>query len=198
MAQPTRDHSEALYVIFQQFALDDQRGYYKGKLKRSRDAGREVNRIRAGAAFAAGTVAALSGLIVSNQLASGTQCGIEGQSPVCTLLPLLAIFGIVAPIIGAAFTTLSDLFQWDRLVSIYETAVENLEIADAQSPHAEMDEAIYWLALRAYSEGTLGVMTDETAQWGSMIRTPQQLSDFIDQAQSRTGATGRGTTPDGS
>jgi hypothetical protein len=93
----------------------------------------------------------------------------------------LTVLAIIAPVIGAGFTTLADLYQWDRLVTIYDAALENITVADAQSPLDEMDDITYRAALRAYAEGTLSVMRDETAQWGQLIKTPPQLDEFLDE-----------------
>jgi PHP family Zn ribbon phosphoesterase len=98
----------------------------------------------------------------------------------------------VAPAIGAAFTTLADLFQWDRQTQIYDTALENLEVADAQSPLASMNDIEYQAALNAFSEGTLTVMRDETTQWGQLIRTPESLQKYIDAAVRRQNLPGAG------
>jgi hypothetical protein len=42
----------------------------------------------------------------------------------------------------------------------------------------------YNAALRAFAEGTLSVMRDETAQWGQLIRPPRQIEEFL-QAEAR-------------
>jgi hypothetical protein len=114
----------------------------------------------------------------------------------CSLLnvgvPLLLVIAVVAPAIGAAFTTLADLFQWDRQTQIYDTALENLEVADAQSPLASMNDIEYQAALNAFSEGTLTVMRDETTQWGQLIRTPESLQKYIDAAVRRQNLPGAG------
>jgi hypothetical protein len=96
-----------------------------------------------------------------------------------TWVPFLLVVAVVAPALGGAFTTLADLYQWDRLITIYDTAVENLEVADAQSPLDAMPDLDYRASLRAYAEGTLMVMRDETAQWGQLIKTPASLEKFI-------------------
>ena len=85
---------------------------------------------------------------------------------------LFMILAVVTPAVGGAFTTLASLYQWDRTVSIYEGALQNLEVADAQSPLDDMDGLTYRASLRAYVENTLQVMSEETAQWGQSVRTP--------------------------
>lgn len=97
------------------------------------------------------------------------------------------VMAVVAPALGGAFTTLADLYQWDRLTGIYEVAEENLEVADSQSPLPEMDRDLYIASVRALVEGTLDVMSDETAQWGQSIRTPRQIEEFIAQVQRGNG-----------
>jgi hypothetical protein len=107
------------------------------------------------------------------------------QSSNCDLIQgvvnFLMIMAVVTPAIGGAFTTLASLYQWDRTVSIYEGALENLEVADSQSPLPEMDDLTYKAALRAYIENTLRVMAEETAQWGQSVRTPPKLEAFIEE-----------------
>ena len=95
------------------------------------------------------------------------------------------ILAVVTPAIGGAFTTLASLYQWDRTVNIYEGALENLEVADSQSPMDEMDDITYKAALRAYVENTLRVMAEETAQWGQSVRTPPQLATFVEEEKQK-------------
>lgn len=118
----------------------------------------------------------------------------------CTLInvvvPLLLVVAVVAPALGAAFTTLADLFQWDRQTQIYDTALENLEVADAQSPLGAMNDIEYRAALNAFAEGTLTVMRDETTQWGQLIRTPESLQKYIDAAVRRQNLPGAGDQTD--
>lgn len=97
----------------------------------------------------------------------------------------LMIVAVVAPALGAAATTLADLYQWDRMTSIYDAALENIEVADAQSPLDDMDDLTYRAALRALVEGTLTVMSDETAQWGQSVRTPAQLEKFVEEERAK-------------
>ena len=99
---------------------------------------------------------------------------------------------MVAPAIGGAFTTLASLYQWDRSASVYESALENLEVADSQSPLDDMDTLTYRAALRAYVENTLQVMSDESAQWGQSVRVPAQLEQFPERG-AREGPARHGT-----
>lgn len=175
-----RNYDRALYEVFHQFALEDQRAYYTRKMKDNRDAARTVNFWRALFGFVAGVASALMALFVG---LSGVDCtAANAGSTECNGLALLAIVSVVSPAIGAAFTTLGDLFQWDRTSAIYEVAIENLEVADAESPDEGEDHATYRAALKVYASGALQVMRDETAQWGTLIRTPQQLEDFVNSA----------------
>ena len=96
-----------------------------------------------------------------------------------SVVNILMIMAVVTPAIGGAFTTLASLYQWDRTVSIYNGALENLEVADSQSPLEGMDDLTYKAALRAYIENTLRVMSEETAQWGQSVRTPPKLEAFV-------------------
>jgi hypothetical protein len=175
---------EVMYALFERATLDDQRKYYQNTVKRSRAAARQVNRIRAMFAWLTGFSAAAAGLLVMiTDPACASQLTAEAAG--CPLVPpavgVLLVLAVFAPAMGAAFGTLADLYQWDRLVKIYEVAVDNLEVADAKSPVPEMDDAYYRASLKAYAEGTLSVMRDESAQWGQIIRTPETIQRFIEQ-----------------
>lgn len=178
-----RNDLEARYALFQTFALEDQRNYYNGTLDKLRAAAGQVNRYRAFFAFMTGFASAVAGFIVQSVFITGARCNVNPDAGDCgTLSALVSFFIILAvimPALGAFFTTLADLYQWDRTTTIYESAVENIEFADAQSPIQEMEDPIYRASLTAYSEGTLLVMSDETAQWGQSIRTPPQTAEFI-------------------
>ncbi|MBK8030130.1 MAG: hypothetical protein IPK17_11630 [Chloroflexi bacterium] len=216
MPEFNRERLELSYQIFQRFALDDQRKFYKNTLKRNRTAASQVNRLRALFALLTGLASALAAFIVivtptecettrlvnalsdtgvEVQIETTPEAGTDGAAVTpqttpatppfsCSLsnnvIPLLLIVAVLAPALGGAFGTLADLYQWDRLVNIYDVALENLEVADAKSPLADMDDVDYLGSLKAYAHGTLGVMRDETAQWGQIIRTPESLQRFVD------------------
>jgi hypothetical protein len=191
-----RQDLEARYQLFQQFALDDQRNYYRAITKKYRLAASQVNRLRALLAFLTGLSAAAAALIVQYAFVPGAicyggadnttlsfpaQCGLYQQ-----LTGLFTILSIALPAFGAAFSTLADLYQWDRLITIYDAALQNIEVADAQSPDETIpDDVTYRAAFLAYAEGTLSVMSDETAQWGQAIRTPAQLEKYLETARER-------------
>ncbi len=208
-----RKYLEAIYPVFQHFALEDQRTYYEQAVRKYRKSGEQVNRLRAAFALFAGIASALIALVVAGYLApssfaNGGLCAALPQDGAliqavsetlpasdavrptyCRMLEVgiavLTIIAIVAPAIGAGLTTLSDLYQWDRLASIYESAMENLEVADAQSPLPEMDEIEFKASLRAYAESALAVMRDETAQWGQVAQPPQQVEQFIEEERQK-------------
>jgi hypothetical protein len=123
------------------------------------------------------------------------------------LINIHTILAIVFPAFAAMFNTLADLYQWNRLIAIYKDASENIELADAQSPDDHItDETRFRAALMAYAEGTLSVMSDETAQWGQAIRTPPQLEAYLQTAERRSDQAARslvaqragaGTSPTG-
>jgi hypothetical protein len=201
---PTPDKKkywQAVYVLFQKFALDDQRNYYRLAVKRYRKASSQVNLLRAIFALITGASSALAGLIVAlymTQGTDGTTC-VAAAEAFCPALRYLVVFlaitAVVAPAVGAAFTTLADLYQWDRLTSIYDSALDNLEVADAQSPFLGMGELKYRAALRAYAEGALDVMKDETAQWGQIAKPPQRLDKFIADEIEKARNAGGAATP---
>jgi hypothetical protein len=188
MARLDRKRIEALDKLFDEFALKDQRTYYQSRIGRYRTAAGQINLIKASFAFVAGLSAALAGLIVQSSLLAEGRCGVtpipDADQLYCeglnTLVAVLAILAVVAPAIGGAFNTLADLYQWDRLVTVYDNALRNLAIADARSPDPEMDDLTFRASLNAYTQGTLTVMEDEAAQWGQLIRTPEQIESFIE------------------
>jgi len=111
------------------------------------------------------------------------------------LVHALMVIAVVAPAVGGAFTTLAGLYQWDRTASIYESALENLEVADSQSPLDDMDTLTYRAALRAYVENSLQVMSDESAQWGQSVRAPAQLEEFLREEREKALRATRQTDP---
>lgn len=192
MDELDRNRMEAIYRIFDRFALEDTRVFYKDTIQRHRRAAAQVNFIRAFAAFLAGFSAALVGLIVQSVYVSGSAClppVAPDQMGYCQfiniVIVILMVLAIVSPAVGGAFSTLADLYQWDRQISLYDESLKNLAVADARSPDPEMDDATYRAALKAYSLGSLTVMYDEAAQWGQMIRTPVQIEEFIRRSQER-------------
>ena len=258
---PERLRMQAVYRIFQRFALEDQRNYWIRSTVRYRKAASQVNTLVAIFSFLTGFSAALAGLLVSAYLVQGSfanqgACAslkssqnlvttlrglgvigenqdiqalqdlnvtsdtgtlnneaiqnavtqmVENKGANCNLIQglvnVLMILAVVTPAIGGAFTTLASLYQWDRTVSIYEGARENLEVADSQSPLDDMDDLTYRAALRAYVENTLQVMAEETSQWGQSVRTPPELARFVEEERlkaeraSRAGAQTEITKP---
>ncbi len=181
MPELTRKQTEALYELFDQFALDDQRNYYRSAVSTYRDSATSVNRFRAAFSFLTGFASALAGLLVLTALPGNGQCapGNTNCTVITILVFILLVIAIVAPVIGGAFGSLADLYQWDRLVTVYSNALENIEVADAASPDPAMDDLKYRASLNAYASGTLQVMRDESAQWGQLIRTPPQIEEFL-------------------
>jgi hypothetical protein len=191
-----RKDLEARYELFEQFALQDQRRYYSSISKRHRTAASQVNRVRAGLSLLTGLAAAAAALIVQSAFVPGAICYVSEANPTASFPPqcgllqqLTGIFTVMAialPAFGALFSTLADLYQWDRLITIYDAALQNIEVADAQSPDETVpDDVTYRAAFLAYTEGTLSVMSDETAQWGQAIRTPAQLETYLSRAEER-------------
>jgi hypothetical protein len=136
--------------------------------------------------------------LTPDQVASAQQASSAGNCGFLKLfVSVLMVVAVVAPALGAAATTLADLYQWDRMTSIYDAALENIEVADAQSPMDDMDDLTYRAALRAMVEGTLTVMSDETAQWGQSVRTPAQLEKFVEEERQKVEGTASGPSTNG-
>jgi hypothetical protein len=166
-----REALRARYLVFDKFAVKDQKNYYQATVENYKQSARQVNFWRALFAFATGFVAAAAGVIA--QGADSTFAGI--------LVTIFAVLAVVLPAIGAVFNSLADLYQWDKLSSIYQSALENLEVADSLSPVDEIQEdQTYRGAARSFAEGAISVMRDETAQWGQSIRTPEELQAFVE------------------
>ncbi len=191
MSQLNRKEMEALYKMFDQFALEDQRRFYENAVSKYRKSAMQVNTYRALFSLLTGLASALAGVLVATAIPSG-QC-VPGDA-MCSILSgvviVLLILSVVAPAIGGAFGTLADLYQWDRLVTVYSNSLENIEVADARSPDPEMEDTKYRAALLAYADGTLSVMRDESAQWGQLIRTPPQLEKFLEAEEEKAAKAG--------
>ncbi len=195
----SRKDLELRYKVFDKFALSDQRTYYDNIRQRHRRAANQVNRMRALLSVFTGVAAAAAALLVATSFGTGDPCNINvvGQLPEWCgqtqfIINILTVLAIILPAFAAMFNTLADLYQWNRLIAIYKDASENIELADAQSPDEYLtDEARFRAALMAYAEGTLSVMSDETAQWGQAIRTPPQLEQFLQTAERRADAAAR-------
>ena len=200
MTEPTntRQDLETRYRIFDQFAMKDQKRYYERSIDYNRRAGSQINHYRALFAFLTGLCAAFAGLITQTALVDTATCGAGQDTPgYCGLLgalsTVLAILAVTLPAVGVIFSTLADLFQWDKLTSIYSDALENLEVADSLSPSENIpkdDATVYRASVRAFAEGALNVMRDETAQWGQSIRTPAQIEEFVAKERERAEGTG--------
>lgn len=192
----SRKDMEARYRIFDKFALDDQRKYYKRKTDDFRTSRKQVNSLRASMALATFIATTLITIFVPQ--AFNEACDVSGE---CTglrfFVGVLAALSIIFPAIGGFFGALLSLYQWDKFVHIYESAAENLEIADAHLNDTEdVPNEYFTSAYLSYTEGTLEVMASETAQWGQTVKTPAQIEAFIERQRERTG-TPRGITGEG-
>lgn len=180
---------ELRYQLFDKFALADQRNYYNAKKDQFRKASDQVNRVRATLALFTGIASALAGFIMQIFFAQNAMCDGVNAANYCdavrVIIVILTILSVALPALAALFNTLSDLYQWDKTIDIYENASQTIEYADALSPLTDEDDAQYRAALKAYSEGVLAVVNDETAQWGGSIRTPAQLEKFVEDQKQR-------------
>ncbi|MDQ7025015.1 MAG: hypothetical protein Q9P01_01475 [Anaerolineae bacterium] len=199
MANKTRDEFVARYEIFDRHALKDQRWYYQGTVKRYNTALQQVNFIRASLALLTGVFAAAAALIQQQVFLGSGSCSSDtiDLMAVGETLPsscdawrgailLCVVLSVAIPALSAFFNSLMDLYQWDRLVQVYESAVENVNVADALSPDKDQADDSYAATYVDYVEGTLQVMSDETAQWGQSIRTPRATEEFLKEARQRS------------
>lgn len=190
--QWSRQLIEARYRLFDHFVLNDQRKFYDMKVRQHRKAANEVNFLRAMMALLTIVSTAVATFIVQTIFLNQGQC-VEGSITADTLsvcntwrgiVSLLFVLSILFPALGAFFNMLADLFQWDRLVRIYDEAKKSLEVPDAISPKTEEDDIEFTTSLLAYAKGTLDVMRDESAQWGQLIRKPEAIEQFRRDADS--------------
>ena len=189
-AERERKLMEAKTLLFEHFTLEDQRSYYKRTIKKYRQAASQVNLLRALFALLTIIVTAIAAYIVQTRFSSGTVNGCEVNAaalkdPCFTLRSLvncLLLLSILFPALGAFFNMLADLYQWDRLIKIYDEAAKGLETPDALSPDPHMDDVEYRASLLALAAGTLKVMRDETGQWGQLIRPPENIDQFREKA----------------
>ncbi len=180
-----RTDLETRFALFEKSVLNDQRNYYKTTVDIFRKSVTQINYYRAFFCFIIGLSSAVAGLIVQSSFIPNG-CIFQKSTGDCVSIELmlvsLVLFSIIAPLLSAFFNGLVDLYQWDRGVTIYDTAIENLEVVDAQAPLQDMTSDIdYYASLDAYVEATLNVMRSEAAQWGQLIDTPSSLEKFVAQ-----------------
>jgi hypothetical protein len=197
MSDLTRKDLEARYILFEYFALRDQRNYYQRTITKYDEAASQVSRIRAAISLMTGIAAAFAGLLAQSYFATGTVCSTAntGVIPawcwqISIMINVAIILSVALPALGGFFNTLADLYQWDKQISIYKNALENIEVADAHSPLDDMDNQYFLASLLAYTEGTLQVMSDESTQWGQSIRTPMGILAYIEDAKEKAAKVG--------
>jgi hypothetical protein len=198
MSDFTRQDLLTRYEVFDKYALKDQRAYYKSRSAEYRQANRQVTRYRALFSFGTSVVTAMAGLIIS--LNRGQPLG----SGLLVFVSVLAILSIVLPAIGSFFSMLADLYQWEKFSTVFESAIENLEVSDAQlsNPERIVDDEYLKGAYLAYVTSALDVMQSETAQWGQARQSPPEIEAFIEAQRQKElrlntrgiGGTGRGPT----
>lgn len=167
---PNRERMKALNAIFENHALNDQISFYQKKSQRSRRAFYQSNTMRAIFAFLGGLASAIVAAL-SN-----------APEEVVTAFVMVAI---IAPALATAVATYSSVYDWERLAKIYRDALNNVYLADALSPREEMTDEEFYMYLTAYTDAVLDIMHEETAQFGNMIRSSQQIQDFLDKSRQR-------------
>jgi hypothetical protein len=171
---PSRERMKVLVTIFDRFMLKDQQAYYKKAIEKYRGSAMEVIRIQAGFALLGGLVSAAVGLLEAIDYNRDE-----------FVLPLVFI-AVIAPGISAAFASLNSLFQWDRMATLYEDTLNSIYMADAMSPQEELvKDHDYYLQLMAFVDSTLNIMQEETGQFGAMVRSSQQIDQFVEKQRDR-------------
>ncbi|MGB7339298.1 MAG: hypothetical protein WBC91_10440 [Phototrophicaceae bacterium] len=184
MAKFNKSDFKIRYELFDKHALKDQSIYYDKVVRRSDLASRQVNFIRASLALFTGIASAIAAVVAQAYLVG--ECNPQAF---CNTMEGIVIFAVIIsillPAIGGFFSSLADLYQWERISTIYDSAKRNITVADAMSPHDDEEYKDYVASFAAYVNGTLQVMSDETAQWGQSIQEPEKTKMFIDQARKR-------------
>jgi hypothetical protein len=191
MSNLSRDELNARYKLFKHFGGDDQRQFYEASVGHHRKAASQVNQLRALLALATGFASALAGLMVEVSMNPKAGCLLGKQEgavattftsyclSIQTLTNVLLALAVIAPAFAGALNILTDLYQWDRLTSIYSAARENMEVAYADAPDDDMPDDAFRLSIESFGKNTLAVMAEETSQWGQSVRTPQTLDKFL-------------------
>lgn len=171
---PERMHMEVLCDIFDKFALKDQENYYESAIEKNRLSAREVKLLQALFAFLGGLASAIIGLLEATDNSSDE-----------LIIPLV-IVAVVAPGVGATFGSLISLFQWDRLMTVYDDTLKSILVADAMSPRPSVKNDVdYYTQMLAFVDASLDIMREETGQFGSMIRSSQQIDEFVKKSTAR-------------
>lgn len=171
---PDRHHMEILCDIFDKFALKDQESYYERAVTKNRRSAKEVKQLQAFFALLGGVASALIGLLEATDNSSDY-----------TIIPLVVI-AVVAPGIGATFGSLISLFQWDRLMTVYDSTYKSILVADAMSPRPNVEQdADYYTQMLAFVDSSLDIMQEETGQFGSLTRSSQQIEEFVKKSTAR-------------
>ena len=171
---PDRKHMEILCDIFDKFSLKDQENYYEVAVEKNRLSAKEVKYLQAFFAFLGGLASAIIGLLEATDNSSDE-----------LIIPLV-IIAVIAPGIGATFGSLISLFQWDRLMAVYDDTLKSILVADAMSPRPSIKEdADYYTQMLAFVDASLDIMREETGQFGSMIRSSQQIDEFLKKSTAR-------------
>lgn len=175
LVTPSRERMEIISEIFDRFAVKDQQSYYLRTINKNRASGKQVNFARAFLAFLGGAASALVGTLAS----AGNDNSVE--------IGILVLVAVIAPALGAAFASLLSLYQWERMTAVYEDALNNVYVADALSPVAELaDDKEYYDSLMAFVDATLDIMREETSQFGNLLKSSEQISEFLSKSKERS------------
>jgi hypothetical protein len=175
------EHVRVLIKIFDEFCENDQLQYYKRKHKLYEKAQLEVTGLRAFCALLAGLGSALV-FFVSPQLQGNT----DGKGVLIMIAIVGVAFSIIGPALAAAFSTVSDLYQWRRFSEVFRDAWKSMERANGEEPVRPSSDALVLRAqLDRYVNTTLAVMEDETKQFGQFLRSPEDIEKFVKQAEER-------------
>lgn len=180
-AEAEKDYQRVLNRLFESFVLEDQRNYYLWSVNKNERAGASITIWRVMFTLIGGGAAILISTLTG-------LAGAEMNADTRALIIVLSVIAVVAPALGTAATTIADLFQWDRLNTVYRAALRNLEHADAISPIDELSPEDYRTQLEVFAQRTLDVMEYEATQWGQLNSEPKQLRAFVTASQRRFAA----------
>ncbi|MDZ4768305.1 MAG: SUMF1/EgtB/PvdO family nonheme iron enzyme [Chloroflexota bacterium] len=162
-----RETDEALYAIINHHLLNDARIFFIYNIRRYQTVAVQCSLISATSLLVAGITVSLAGVLhVMNSVCD--------PNDLCSISPILLVISLTAAGIALLFFVMTLVYQFDRLISIFELSLENLEAADAISPLSnEPDDRAFRVELEQYTEAILRVLEDEAAQYGQPTRSPE-------------------------
>ncbi len=175
--QPThlyhdRRIDEAIYRLVWRGLYDDSRVYFRVTIDRYQRVLALCRRI-IGLALLVTAVCAAAAVILFTTLAGGGCI----DALLCGVIGAVARFLIIAALTGGAvallFLFIPLLYQWERLIAVFQASLLNLETIGAASPLNSQpiaDDGEYRREVESFTEAVLRVLEEESAQYGQRAR----------------------------